>query len=157
MVKQETLHFGEIEIQEDQIIHFPSGMPGFEDYSRFVLLHLDDEIPFSYLQSVDDGNISFIIANPFTFYPEYEFELSQIAKDELDIKSEEDVMVFGIITVHQQSGDGEITMNLLAPIVMNPKLRKAKQVVLHDTAYKTKHKLTVLQDEGNVREGEPSC
>jgi flagellar assembly factor FliW len=150
-----TLHFGEIDIQEDQIIQFPSGMPGFEDYTRFVLLHLDDEVPFSYLQSVEDGNISFIIVNPFHFYSDYEFELSQFIKEELEIQSEADVMIWGIISVHPRSN--ELTINLLAPIVVNSTLRKAKQIILHDTPYKTKHKIAVLQDDGVVKEGEPSC
>lgn len=154
-MKLNTLHFGEIEIGEEQTIEFTNGLPGFEEYTRFVVLPLDGGVLFVCLQSLDDGNLSFIGASPFDFFPDYEFELSEAAKEELGIETEADVSVYGLITV--ASSGQEATMNLLAPIVVNAALKRAKQIVLHDSPYKTRHPLATDQEASDGKAGEPSC
>ena len=65
-MKLKTKHFGEIEIDESKIIHFPTGIIAFEEQKRFFIIDNPDEnIPFSWLQSVDDPDLAFVIINPF--------------------------------------------------------------------------------------------
>ncbi|MDQ1911280.1 flagellar assembly protein FliW [Paenibacillus sp. GD4] len=153
-MKCNTLHFGEIEISKEQLLDFPQGLPGFEEYNQFALLQFEEEQPFAYLQSVDNSNISFVVAPPFFFFVDYEFDLTESIKDELHIRSESDVMVLGIITVHHESF--EATMNLLAPIIVNPNAKRAKQIILHNTDYRTKHPLA-QKTEVSSKEAGPSC
>lgn len=68
MVKVETVLFGEIEIRDDQIIRFPGGIPGFEDHEKFTIIEPDPSVPFSYLQSIEDQELHFILADPFVFF-----------------------------------------------------------------------------------------
>jgi flagellar assembly factor FliW len=138
-MKLDTLRFGEIEIEDDKILRFPQGIPGFEQTHEFVLVHADEGIPFSFMQAVAEGGLSFIVTDPFLFFPDYEFELSDSVKKELHIGNESDVMVRCVASIHDKN---VITLNLLAPIVLNVVERAGKQVILHSSTYKTKHVLS---------------
>ena len=59
-----TSRFGTINIQEEQIIHMPSGMIGFPDAQRFTLLEHKKGSPFMWLQSLDDGALAFVLVDP---------------------------------------------------------------------------------------------
>ena len=56
-----------------------------------------------------------------------------------DIKSAEDVSAFVILTVHDPFETS--TANFQAPIIVNVKNNHAKQVILNNENYKTKHPL----------------
>lgn len=132
-----TSRFGEIELQTDKIMNFPNGIPGFENQLRFIMLQTEEELPFSYMQSVNDGDLAFIVTNPFLFFTDYQFDLPQEIQNELNLRNESDVMIFSIVTVNAQAG--ELTLNLLAPIVLNMAEKVGQQIILHQTNYKTKH------------------
>ncbi|MFE4573225.1 flagellar assembly protein FliW [Paenibacillus chitinolyticus] len=133
-----STRFGEIEVSEEQTVEFEFGIFGFENYTRYVLLQLDAEDPtFQVLQSLDDADLAFVIAEPFLFQPSYEFELPKMVKHQLGLK-EEDTQVFGIVTLRSQDN---VTMNLKAPIIMNKKLNKAAQIVLDSTNYPIRYSL----------------
>lgn len=132
----DTLSWGELEVTEDQIYHFPKGIPGFEDEREFALIKTDDS-PFSHLQSVTERNLSFLLADPFIFYPEYEFELGSSDLEELNIQSQ--VVIRCMLTLQDQVDQS--TINLLAPLALNPDNQIGKQVILHQTSYGTKHVL----------------
>jgi flagellar assembly factor FliW len=139
-----TLRFGEVEVDEDKLVTFPAGVPGFEEYRQFVMLTPDEEMPFSFMQSTEDGDVSFIVVNPFVFFPDYDFELPVSVQNELSISREQDVMIVCIISI---SENDEFFLNLLAPIVLNSKEKLGKQVILHNSMYKTKHFIDLSQEE----------
>ncbi|WP_151733760.1 flagellar assembly protein FliW ['Paenibacillus yunnanensis' Narsing Rao et al. 2020] len=132
----ETLAWGKLDISEEFIFTFPKGIPGFEDESEFALIAVEGG-PFSYLQSLRTESLSFLLADPFVFYPGYEFELPDAEAEELGIQ--EAVSVRSIITFKEQVELS--TINLLAPIVLNPEKRLGKQVVLIKSQYQTKQPL----------------
>ncbi|SCY96117.1 flagellar assembly factor FliW [Paenibacillus polysaccharolyticus] len=76
-----------------------------------------------------------MVVSPFEFKQDYSFELSDEDKEELEI--EEEVAVFSIVTIHSEITKS--TMNLLAPVVINPVKRVGKQVVLLQSDYMTRH------------------
>jgi len=141
----ETLSWGKLEVDEEQIYHFSKGIPGFDEETDFVLITIP-ETPFGYLQSIREKGLSFLLGDPFAFYPSYEFELPDDEAEELGIDTE--LIIRCIITL-KESVD-QSTMNLLAPIVMNPLGHSGKQIVLHRTPYHTKHS---LMQEKSVIEG----
>ncbi|WP_353056761.1 flagellar assembly protein FliW [Paenibacillus polysaccharolyticus] len=123
-----------MEVDEKSIYQFPKGLPGFENETAFALIPWEDT-PFCYLQSVKERELSFLVVSPFEFRQDYSFELSNEDKEELEIK--EDVAVFSIVTIHSEITKS--TMNLLAPVVINPVKRVGKQVVLQQSGYMTRH------------------
>lgn len=137
-MKFDTTRFGELEIDEEDIIHFSFGLPGFEQEKNFVLIPYDENSPFFFLQSIQTKELAFLVLSPFVFFPGYNFELDDAVLEELVIASENDVAVYSILTV--RGGDiKQMTANLLAPIIINSKNKRAKQVVLDDTQFTTKH------------------
>ncbi|MCM3718464.1 flagellar assembly protein FliW [Fictibacillus phosphorivorans] len=128
-----------IEIQESGILHFEQGLPGFEDETQFVLLPMEGT-PFSTLQSVTTKDLAFFTTNPFLFFKEYDFELAETVQEQLKVKEESDVLVQVILTIHETLDRS--TANLQAPVVINVKESLAKQVVLTDNRYKTRHELS---------------
>ncbi|WP_025716547.1 flagellar assembly protein FliW [Paenibacillus sp. 1-18] len=144
-----TFIWGDIEVDEKEIYRFEKGIPGFEETTEFVLLD-QDEAPFYYLQSLQQKELSFVLVDPFIFYPEYEFELPDSEAEELEIES--NLVVRSILTLHEQVENS--TINLLAPLVFNPDNRQAKQVVLHQTTYQARHSLQPVKKDETVRSKE---
>ena len=147
----ETLALGKLDVQNEQIYQFPKGIPGFDDENEFAMITLE-EGPFSYLQSLKDTRISFLISDPFVFYPAYEFELPESDAEELGIT--ESVIVRCIVTINEQTQIDLTTINLLAPIVLNPLNKQGKQVVLHNSPYRTKHLLWPDKSEVTEKDGD---
>jgi flagellar assembly factor FliW len=128
-----------IEINESDILHFEHGLPGFEEEKQFVLLPMEGT-PFSTLQSVFKKDLAFFTTNPFLFFKKYDFELPESVQEQLKIKKESDILVQVILTI-QETLDNS-TANLQAPVVINVKENLAKQVVLTDKKYRTRHALS---------------
>jgi len=142
-----TSTWGKVEISGEDVYQFPKGLPGFEEETEFALIPWE-ETPFIYLQSVREPNLSFLLVSPFTFVSDYSFELSEIDKEEMGIIDQ--VSVYSMVTIHSQTNKS--TMNLLAPVVLNPENRVGKQVVLHQTSYDTRH-LIWAEDEAKSEKG----
>lgn len=136
-MKIATKYHGEIDIEE--IIRFENGIPGFEDEREFAILPLFEDQTFFVLQSIVTAPLAFIITNPFIHFKNYEFDLTAETISQLQIKNEEDVQTYTILTVKEDIRD--TTANLLAPIIVNTKEKIAKQIILHETKYETKHLL----------------
>lgn len=133
-----TKYFGQIEVNEDKIVDFPHGIIAFEKAKKFFIIENEEkDVPFCWLQSVDNEDLAFVIINPFFFKKDYEFEIPEGILEELEIKEVEDVAVFSIVVVPEDIN--KITANLLAPIIINTKNFKGKQIILNDKKYKTKH------------------
>ncbi|MCY8825620.1 flagellar assembly protein FliW [Bacillus atrophaeus] len=132
-----TKYHGQTNVKEEQMIVFESGLPGFSEEKQFVILPLSEDSPFVVLQSVVTENLAFIVVSPFVFFKGYEFDLSESAAELLEIENIEDVEVMTILTMEEPFEKS--TANLLAPIIVNRKKMLAKQVVLHNSSYTTKH------------------
>jgi flagellar assembly factor FliW len=127
-----TLNWGELEIPDDQAIHLPEGLLGFEELHRFVFLDIEEFRPFVWLVSVDDPELSFAVADPCHFHPgAYPVTLSDADETLLDLEAGDSVAVFVIVAV---SPKGEVTANLKGPIVLNMRNRRAKQLVTYGSS-----------------------
>ncbi|SEF99813.1 flagellar assembly factor FliW [Caloramator fervidus] len=135
----DTKFFGQVEINEDEILYFEKGIPGLEEYKRYVIIKVEDSNLYC-LQSIDEKNIALLTIIPWDYFKDYEIELSCEEMKELGINSYEDVMVYNIVTVRED----KITANLLAPIVLNIKNNKAKQIILNDKKYSLRQEIKCL-------------
>lgn len=135
----ETKYHGEIRVIEKEIIHFAGGIPGFLTEKQFIILPLTDDGIFFTMQSVNTPELAFVITNPFLFHKDYDFTLEDSVVKQLGIEKPEDVEVYNILTL--QDPFQQSTINLQAPVVINRKNKQAKQVILNNENYKTKHPL----------------
>ena len=140
MKKINTLRFGELEIEEQDVVRFADGIPAFEDEHEFVVLPYEEGTPYMFLQSMMTPELAFLMTDPFVFFPDYSFELDDENMDKLEIKTMDDVLVCTLISI-PRSGVADMTTNLLAPVVINRHTMQARQIVLEKTQYTTKHRL----------------
>ena len=137
-MKIQTSNFGEVQIDKDKIINFPEGLPGFESEKEFfIILNGDEDNPFHWLQALKNPELSFVIINPFEIFEDYDIVLPDTAKSKLKIESEEDVGIYTIVVMPEDIT--RTTTNLLGPLVINTKEKLAKQVILEEDKYGTKH------------------
>ena len=127
-MKIDTKFYGEIEIDEEQIIDFPQGLPGFEEQKRFVYLKPEGSF-FGSLQAVDLPGLGFVVISPFVICSDYHFDLDEQVVSDLGLNKPEEVLLLSIVNIpHGQPKDA--TVNLQAPVVINTKNRRGAQVVL---------------------------
>ncbi|WP_336776614.1 flagellar assembly protein FliW [Paenibacillus sp. MMO-58] len=115
---------------------FDNGIPGFEHLQQFVLSEVEGEMPVRVMQSVEDENIAFLIASPFYFYNDYEWDLPETVVQELKLDDQKDVEVWSVVTLNKDPNKS--TINLLAPIVLNKTTKRGKQHIIHDHAYSSR-------------------
>lgn len=127
---------GTLQINEDEIIHFPVGILGFSEYHRYVVVEQDNSV-FSFLQSLDEPDLSFVIIMPELVRSDYAVHLSAEEINLLEISSPEDGKVYGIVTIPENVA--EMTVNLQAPVVINTKNLVGAQLVIQGDEYHTKH------------------
>ena len=126
----ETRPFGKMQIDEKQILHFPEGLLGFEEYTNFALIEENDETPFKWLQSLDDKDLAFIVIQPALFAPEYKPLLDKEEISQIEISDINESLLMVIVTIPQDPN--MMTANLQGPILINPKIKKAKQFISRD-------------------------
>jgi len=139
-MKIQTKYVGDITIDESTIIQFSKGIPGFIDAREFVLLELPGNPLFHILQSIQTRDIAFILTDPYRFYKNYSFELDDAILDSLKIRDENDVIVLSVVTLRQPFSQS--TINLKAPIIINPNSKYGKQFILSIDDYPTKASIT---------------
>jgi len=126
----ETKYFGSMLVDENKVIHFVKGLPGFQDEKKFVLIDFPDNPLFQILQSTVTAYVAFVVASPYHFREEYTFDLGEQTKEELTIKTADHVKVLSILTLRKPFEKS--TINLQAPIIINVDALKAQQIILTD-------------------------
>lgn len=132
-----------LQIEEDDVISVPSGLVGFADWRRFVLLEDTEEPSVGVLQCLDDTDISFLVTDPTIVMPNYNLQLSLEDVRELGLTRQGSERALCILTI--KKGPVIVTANLLAPIVINSETRVARQVIMEDSEYSTRHPVLVAR------------
>ena len=133
----ETTRFGNVEIEDDRVITFPSGMLGFSSYSKFVLLQPDEQGVFFWLQSTEAPDLAFVVTDPALWIPDYQANIRKDQMEELGMSELAEAQVLVIVNKR----DDVITSNLQGPLVVNVQGRTGMQLVLADKRWSTRHEL----------------
>jgi len=131
MINLKTDRFGELLINENEIINFPYGIPGIP-FERFIIRECLE--PVKWLISVDDPDIAMLIVSPFKFFPTYGFELSDDISSVLQAEKEEDLEIYVSLLKYN---DG-VAANLKSPFVINKNKKIGAQILLEDERYQFK-------------------
>jgi len=131
-----TSRFGLIEADDEKVLSFPWGLPGFEHLRRFVLLPGEKGNVFGWLQSVESETTAFLVADPFVFYPGYFVDIPERDTRELGLEAPSQAVVMVIVNV-PESNIKKATVNLLAPLVINTARNLARQVILNSSSFGT--------------------
>lgn len=121
-----TVHFGELEVGDEDIIEFNRGPIPFVGLRRYVFLAWDSEAPFQWLQSVQVPHLAMVVVPVACVFPDFR---PQAGPEEAAwlATEEEEVSWFAVVVL----GDSpeRTTANLLAPIAVNFPRRRAAQVI----------------------------
>jgi flagellar assembly factor FliW len=143
-----TKPFGEIEVDEKQIIDFPDGILGFDFIKKFVILDADENTPFKWMQAYSEPDLAFIIIQPEYFKTDYEPAISQGDIEAVEAKDAYSLILFTIVTI--PSDPSEMTANLQGPVIINPRKKIGKQVISLNEKYSVKHK--ILDEMKNIEQ-----
>ncbi|MDR1067250.1 MAG: flagellar assembly protein FliW [Clostridiales bacterium] len=138
-----STRFGTIEADDDKIITFDEGLPGFSSLREFLLIEGDYALTrregvFWWLQSVEDAEVAFALLNVPAFMSGYNPNISNETLNGLgDYECAGDFLTLNIAVI-----PGDITrmrVNLRAPVVINSLTRKGRQVIIQDGRYEVRH------------------
>lgn len=145
-----TTRFGKIGIDENSILDFPNGIPGFEKCNKFKLFHdekanTDTGKSLFWLQSLDDPDITFQAIDPFEFGFNYEFTLTDEEIESLKLDDADDIAM--LLLVSKLEGDDKNKANIKAhmttPIVINLKNTIGFQKTLKNINYDLNYNLNI--------------
>ena len=133
-----TTKFGELFYNDEDIIVFPRGIPGFERNHSWAITG-EEESVIKWLQSLDDAELALPITTPDVVMPEYN---ARIPDDEIEllgeIQSNDDLALLSVVSI-PSSAPWNMTVNLRAPILVNVKTRRAAQVIVLNEDYPLRH------------------
>lgn len=130
-MKCTSSRFGIFEVADDTVLSFPSGLLGFPDQHRYVILDHDTDVPFKWLQSLDESALAFVVIDPALFHADYRVDFTHEALAEVGSGEGEEMTLAVILTIPSDD-PGRVTANLRGPLLMNPRTRLCKQLVLSD-------------------------
>lgn len=131
-MKIKTTRFDEVEVEDEKIIHFPRGVIGFKNLTRFCLLPYKE--PIRWLQSVDDPDVAFIVSDPFILFNNYGFKVEDFVEEYLECKDIADMAVFVMLVVE----NNQLFANLKSPILVNSANMKAAHLFIEDESVSMK-------------------
>ena len=121
--------------EEDRTGMTTDADPTVPDLPVIELVRLDDDGVLCALRSLDDPDLRFLVVPPHAFFPDYAPVIDDATAAELGVTTAEDVLLLSILT----AGESLVstTANLLAPLLVNTRTQRARQVVLDDPALST--------------------
>ncbi len=134
-----TKIFGEIEIADDKIIHFPSGIIGFPELTDFALVH-DEEKGIGaihWMQSVQEPAFAMPVIDPLMVCPDYNPEVDDELLKPLGELIPDEILV--LVTVTVPSDLTKMSVNLRGPLIVNAAEKKACQVIIEGEGYAIKY------------------
>jgi flagellar assembly factor FliW len=132
----ESRPYGQIEISERQVIHFPVGIYGFGQLHEYALLD-SGQPPFYWLQSLENAGIAFVMINPYVLRPDYVLDIPGEDLEAIQYESEEDILVFAIVTIPED--ETKMSANLQGPVVINRVRQLGRQAISLNQQWRTKH------------------
>jgi len=131
---------GEMDLSGKEIITFEEGIPGFDHLRKFAIISVPRTEPIKWLISLEDENVALPIIDPWIVRPDYHVDIPEKDVRDLEIEKKEDVSVWCVVVVPKDKPE-DATINLLAPIVVNMKNGKAKQIIMETDEYTIRHRI----------------
>jgi flagellar assembly factor FliW len=126
MVSFRTSRFGSLRVENEKVIYFSNGLLGFPELKRFVIMDFGDT-PLKWLQSVDQPDVAFIVAEPRTIMPDFKVEVDAVNRQSLQLERDEDLEVLVVLRVE---GD-RVVANLRGPQMINSRIMLGIQAVVN--------------------------
>jgi flagellar assembly factor FliW len=134
--------FGEMTVDPEAVLHLPRGLMGFSNLHDFALAALPSERygRFQVLQSLEAPEVSFIVLP-------YQPSDALIAEEDLAAAYQvlgvapEQGAILLIVSIRKSGEAAAVSVNLRAPLLLDPKRRVGWQHVLPNPEYSVRHTL----------------
>ncbi len=133
----ETSRFGPLEVDDSRLITFGRGVLGFPDAKTYALLQTGEESAFYWLQAADRADLAFVVCDPRLFVPDYRVPVKGEELEHIGLADPNKAQVFIIVN----KVDDVLTGNLQGPLVVNVANQQARQLVLSEKKFSTRHPL----------------
>lgn len=135
-----TARFGELPYNPQHLLTLSGGLIGLPEAERFIVIAPHGpEGPLYWLQSVDRGDLAVVVADVARVVPAYKPEVPPAELSDLSLSSLAEAMVLGVCVLSDTPAKS--TINLLAPLIVNPVTRQGRQVLLEDGKWSARHPL----------------
>ena len=128
VIRVRSSRFGDLDVPADRVLYFPQGLIGFPRARRFVILDHRPGSPFKWMVCLEQPDLAFAVAEPGKMVPDYVAPLD-LASRTLGADPD-DIALFVIVTIPPDPS--AMTVNLMAPVVVDVRTRKSRQLVLED-------------------------
>jgi len=140
-----TTRFGEVAVPEEDVLNFRWGLPGFGFLREFVALVIEEQKPYVWLQSLERPEIALPMIDPWALFEDYDPVLPAVTASVLEIERPDEFCLMCVCVIGRDAE--EMTINLLAPIVINLRLKIGRQVMLEDSNYSVRTAIPRAKNE----------
>jgi flagellar assembly factor FliW len=133
-----TTRFGNLTIDEADVLTFVDGLIGMEDCRRWVLLADAQNSALGWLQSLERPEVALGVVSPRRFVLDYRVRVARREIQPLGITNPDEAQVLVIVS----HTNGSLALNLKAPLVIHVAERLGRQIVSRDD-HSVQHRLQV--------------
>jgi len=112
----QSIRFGAVEIQEEDVIEFPFGLVGLGGL-RYTLIDRNPGTGFLWLHAVDDPALGLPVVSPYQFFPTFSLQITPEDHERTGIEALAAARLY--VTVRATPNPLDITANLRAPLLIH--------------------------------------
>lgn len=118
--------YGKLELEEQQIYRFETGVVGLPDIKEYALFPMEGT-PFFVLHALEE-EMSFVLLPANQALEDYSFQLNGEMTDMLGVQSPEEVAVLLVVNI----APDQLYVNMLAPVLLSPHSLRGCQYIIRD-------------------------
>jgi flagellar assembly factor FliW len=111
----ESIRFGTVEIQPEDVIEFPLGLIGLGGL-RYALIDRNPGTGFLWLHAIDDPGLALPVVNPHQFFSTFSLRIAAEDLERTGIEDTQGAQLY--VTIRATPNPVDITANLRAPLVI---------------------------------------
>jgi flagellar assembly factor FliW len=111
----QSIRFGAVEIEAEDVIEFPLGLIGLGGL-RYALIDRNPGTGFLWLHAVDEPALALPVVNPHRFFPDFTVEIAPEDRERTGLQDIAGAELY--VTVRATPNPRDITANLRAPLVI---------------------------------------
>ena len=137
----QTKFFGEIDLPEEKIVTLERGLIGLEQYKKYTIRYdcEKEEANISCFQSLEESTLALPVIKPWLVKEDYDPVVEDELLTGLGDLTEENLVILLTMTVPEDIK--QMSVNLMAPIIINADTRKGTQIVVENADYEVKYKI----------------
>lgn len=140
-MKIQTDYYGEVEYDKEDLVTLMEGFFGFPDLLYYLPLYLsEDDDSMIMFQSTERPDVAFLLINPIFLCPDYSPVLTPEELSYLKAVDSGELSFYVICVIKDNYLDN--TVNMKCPLAINPQTRRGMQIILENSPYGFRHKLS---------------